>query len=206
MEIIDKLKNCSIKYKEGEIMHAQCGRITLFSGGMFSGKTEALFRELNRYKIRYSVVLFKPEIDNRYSKKAASHNNQTFDSQNVTSVKDVDSWLEANEVDVIGIDEAQFLDATEMSLVELAEKWANKGKVIFVAALDKDFEGKPFTGISELWVASDGGRKFNALCTQCGEDASFSHRTVDSDEKILVGGSDAYEALCRSCYGKVKGQ
>ena len=90
-----------------------------------------------------------------------------------------------------------------MSLVEFAEKWANKGKAVFVAALDRDFEGKPFTGIPEFWVASDKGKKFNAICTQCGEDASFSHRTVDSDDKILVGGADAYEALCRACYLKI---
>ncbi len=180
------------------------GYIILFAGCMFSSKTESLQSELRRHELTHKVVLFKVKMDTRYSVDAVvSHNHSSFPSITVESTMDIDRWLEDNEVAMFGIDEAQFLKTSpDLSLVDLTQKWANLGKMVVVTALDQDFRGRPFPGIPELWVVADQSYKLNAVCKRCKGLATHSYRKVSGEAQVLVGGSEAYEALCRACFNE----
>lgn len=187
-------------------MHAfKKGYITVFTGCMFSGKTEAMIAELRRHRLTHGVVLFKSTVDDRFGGKdeIESHNHSSFPSIQLASVMEIDSWLEDNEVGVVGVDEFQFFQTSDaLSLVGLADKWANRGKIFVATALDQDFRGEPFPGIPELLIAAEEVHKLHAVCIRCGGLASRSRRKGverDSKKQILVGGADAYEALCRDC-------
>ena len=167
---------------------------------MFSGKTEELIRRLKRAKIaQQKVEIFKPAIDVRYSvSEVVSHDENSISSTPVSNSANI--LLLSGNVDVIGIDEAQFFDK---GLVEVAVKLANLGIRVIVAGLDMDFKGEPFGPIPELMAVADHVDKVHAICVKCGNVAQFSHRLSNKEQIVLLGEKDVYEPLCRGCYREV---
>jgi thymidine kinase len=178
-------------------MSQKSGWIEVICGSMFSGKTEELIRKLKRAQIaRQSVEIFKPAIDTRYHEsEIVSHNANAIRSTPVQSAHEI--LLLSGDSQVIGIDEAQFFD---MGLVEVASMLADSGKRVIIAGLDMDFQGKPFGPIPQLLAIAEYVSKLHAICVQCGELASFSHRiSADNQAQFMLGELEAYEARCRSC-------
>jgi thymidine kinase len=173
------------------------GRIEVICGSMFSGKTEELIRRLRRAQFaRQRVEIFKPAIDTRYSQAdVVSHDSHAIASTPVDTSGSI--RLFTSEIDVVGIDEAQFLDD---GLVEVCNQLANDGVRVIVAGLDMDFRGRPFGPMPQLCAIADDVTKVHAICVKCGQLASFSHRTVKNDKQVLLGETDEYEPLCRECY------
>ena len=173
------------------------GSIEVIAGSMFSGKTEELIRRLKRAKIaRQSVEIFKPEIDVRYSKTdVVSHDENSIQSTPVSNSANI--LLLSGNVDVIGIDEAQFFDK---GLVDVVTKLANMGIRVIVAGLDMDFKGIPFGPIPEIMAVADHITKVHAICVKCGNIAQFSHRLSAKEQTVLLGEKDVYEPLCRGCF------
>ena len=173
------------------------GSIEVIAGSMFSGKTEELIRRLKRAKIaRQTVEIFKPDIDIRYSKnEVVSHDENSIQSTPVGNSANI--LLLSGNVDVIGIDEAQFFDK---GLVDVVTKLANMGIRVIVAGLDMDFKGIPFGPIPELMAVADHITKVHAICVKCGNIAQFSHRLSAKEQTVLLGEKDVYEPLCRGCF------
>ncbi len=175
------------------------GSIEVIAGSMFSGKTEELIRRLKRAKIaRLKVEIFKPAIDTRYSvAEVVSHDENSILSTPVESSGNI--MLLTGDVDVIGIDEAQFFDN---GLIDVSISLANMGIRVIIAGLDMDFKGKPFGPIPGLMAVADHITKVHAICMRCGDVAQFSHRLSKADKLVLLGEKDEYEPLCRSCFTK----
>ncbi|MCB0515277.1 MAG: thymidine kinase [Chitinophagales bacterium] len=175
------------------------GWIEVICGSMFSGKTEELIRRLKRATIaNQRVEIFKPMIDKRYhAENVVSHNANSIPSTPIESATSI--LLLATDVDVVGIDEAQFFD---VELPEVCEQLARKGIRVIIAGLDKDFSGKPFGCLPQLLAIGDYITKLHAICVVCGDLATHSFRKGSSDNKILLGEKDTYEARCRACYYK----
>lgn len=173
------------------------GRIEVICGSMFSGKTEELIRRLKRAKIaKQRVEIFKPAIDIRYSDAdVVSHDSNSIASTPVDSSASI--LLFTSEIDVVGIDEAQFFDN---GLLNVCNELANNGVRVIIAGLDMDFRGKPFGPMPQLCAIADEVSKVHAICVKCGQLASFSHRTVKNDKQVLLGETAEYEPLCRTCY------
>lgn len=173
------------------------GWIEVICGSMFSGKTEELIRRLRRAEFaRLNVEIFKPKMEVRYSEdEVVSHDETSIRSTPVETARNI--LLLSNDIDVVGIDEAQFFDE---GLVEVCNILANRGLRVVVAGLDTDFRGEPFGPIPALMATAEYVTKVHAICVRCGCLANHSHRT-SSDEKIVVlGETDIYEPLCRKCY------
>ena len=151
---------------------------------MFSGKTEELIRRMKRAKFaRQRVEIFKPAIDTRYSEEdVVSHDSHSIASTPIDSSASI--LLFTSEIDVVGIDEAQFFDD---GLIDVCRQLANNGIRVIIAGLDMDF-------------------KVHAICVKCGDLASFSHRTVKNDKQVLLGETAEYEPLCRECYLRARGE
>ncbi|MBP3837977.1 MAG: thymidine kinase [Prevotella sp.] len=175
------------------------GRIEVVCGSMFSGKTEELIRRMKRAKFaRQNVEIFKPSMDIRYSEvNVVSHDQNEIMSTPVDSSASI--LLLSADIDVVGIDEAQFLDD---GLVEVCNELANRGVRVIVAGLDMDFKGRPFGPMPALCAIADDVTKVHAICVKCGALAYVSHRLVDDDKKVLLGETMEYEPLCRECYRK----
>ncbi|MFA5649149.1 MAG: thymidine kinase [Bacteroidales bacterium] len=176
------------------------GWIEVVCGSMFSGKTEELIRRLKRAKFaNLRTEIFKPHIDNRYAlEEVVSHDANSIASTPVTSSGNI--LLMASNVDVVGIDEAQFFDD---NLVNVCNKLANQGVRVIVAGLDMDFQGKPFGPIPQLMACAEYVTKVHAICMKCGDLAQFSHRLSDTEKLVVIGETDIYEPLCRRCFMKV---
>ena len=179
------------------------GRIEVICGSMFSGKTEELIRRLKRAKFaKQQVEIFKPSIDSRYSDvDVVSHDQNTIQSTPIDSSGSI--LLLAGENEVIGIDEAQFLDN---GLVDVCNQLANRGIRVIIAGLDMDFKGKPFGPMPALCAIADDVTKVHAICVKCGSQAYVSHRLVASDKRVLLGETQEYEPLCRECYQKAENE
>ncbi len=166
---------------------------------MFSGKTEELIRRLKRAKIaRQRVEIFKPAIDKRYSEEdIVSHDSNAIHSTPVDNSHSI--LLMTSDVDVVGIDEAQFFDD---GIVEVCSELANNGTRVIVAGLDMDFRRIPFGPMPALLSIADDVTKVHAICVECGHIANYSYRLVDSDRRVLLGERNEYQPLCRKCYLK----
>ncbi|HPD94766.1 MAG: thymidine kinase [Bacteroidales bacterium] len=190
-------------FLENSISGERKGWIEVIAGSMFSGKTEELIRRLKRAKYaKQRVEIFKPQIDTRYSEEeVVSHDANSILSTPVSSSGNI--LLLAQNVDVIGIDEAQFFD---MNLPNVCNQLADMGVRVIVAGLDMDFKGKPFGPMPNLMAIAEYVTKVHAICVHCGDLAQYSHRTANTDKLVLLGETDVYEPLCRLCYNKATGK
>lgn len=173
------------------------GWIEVICGSMFSGKTEELIRRLNRAVIaRQKVEIFKPSVDNRYHEKfVVSHDGNEIRSTPVQFASDI--LLLSGSCDVVAIDEAQFFDP---EIVHVTKKLADMGKRVIVAGLDMDYMGKPFAPMNNLISIAEFVTKMHAICMRCGALASFSFRLDHSNDHVMIGEKDLYEARCRKCF------
>ena len=164
---------------------------------MFSGKTEELIRRLRRAQFaKQHVEIFKPAIDTRYSdEEVVSHDHNAIHSTPIDSSTSI--LLLASDIDVVGIDEAQFFDE---GLVAVCNELANRGIRVIIAGLHMDYKGIPFGPMPALCAIADDVTKVHAICVKCGSLAYVSHRTVQNDKRVLLGETQEYEPLCRDCY------
>lgn len=178
------------------------GCIEVICGSMFSGKTEELIRRLKRAQFaRQKVEIFKPIIDTRYHvEEVVSHDNNAIRSTPVESSSNI--LLLADNVDVVGIDEAQFFDE---GIVEVCNELANRGCRVIVAGLDMDFQGRPFGPMPYLMATAEYVTKVHAICVRTGNLAHYSHRTgAEQQKRVLLGAQDQYEPLSRAAFNKVR--
>jgi thymidine kinase len=175
------------------------GSIEVITGSMFSGKTEELIRRLRRARFAgMSVEIFKPSLDKRYSeKRVVSHDDKSIISTPVDHASSI--LLLAGDVEVVGIDEAQFFDN---SIVGVCNQLADNGVRVLVAGLDMDFMGNPFGPIPELLAVAEYITKVHAICMRCGHLAQYSFRKSEEAQIVVLGEKDKYEPLCRECYNK----
>jgi thymidine kinase len=173
------------------------GSIEVITGSMFSGKTEELIRRLRRAQFAgLKVEIFKPSLDKRYSEtRVVSHDDKSIVSTPVDNSSSI--LLLAGEVNVVGIDEAQFFDS---SIVDVCNELADKGIRIVVAGLDMDFAGKPFGPMPALLAIAEYVTKVHAICMRCGNLAQYSFRKSEEEQQVLLGEKNLYEPLCRTCY------
>ena len=187
-------------FLENTVNHTeQFGWIEVICGSMFSGKTEELIRRLKRAQFaKQRVEIFKPSIDTRYDdEEVVSHNANRIRSTPVPSSSNI--RILANNVDVVGIDEAQFFDD---EIVAVCNDLANRGVRVIVAGLDMDFKGNPFGPMPALMATAEYVTKVHAVCTHTGNLAHYSHRKALSDDLVLLGETQEYEPLSRAAYYK----
>ena len=175
------------------------GRIEVICGSMFSGKTEELIRRMKRAQFaRQKVEIFKPAIDVRYSDEdVVSHDMHHIASTPIESSASM--LLLSSDIDVVGIDEAQFFD---QGLPDVCNELANNGVRVIVAGLDMDYLGRPFGPMPSLLAIADEVIKVHAICVKCGNLAAYSHRLVKNNKTVLLGETTEYEPLCRECFNK----
>lgn len=175
----------------------ETGWIEVITGCMFSGKTEELIRRLRRAKIaKQKVVIFKPNIDTRYSTNSiVSHSEQSLPSILIKNVNEILDLVE--DAQVIGIDEAQFFSN---DLIDVCNQLADDGKRVIVAGLDMDYRGVPFEPMPQILSVAEYITKSLAICVECGNPADRTQRKTHSSERVIVGAADVYEARCRKCH------
>jgi thymidine kinase len=173
------------------------GSIEVICGSMFSGKTEELIRRLRRAQIaRLTVEIFKPKTDIRFDETAiVSHNANSIQSTPVDTSSAI--LLLGSDVQVVGIDEAQFFDD---ELPNVCTILANRGVRVIVAGLDMDYKGNPFGPMPALMAIAESVTKVHAVCVKCGNPALYSYRLAPGEGTILLGEKESYEPRCRACY------
>jgi thymidine kinase len=181
-----------------DIVTGHLGWIEIVCGPMFSGKSEELIRRLRRARIaRKRVQVFKPTIDDRYSRdEIVSHGDQRMKSEVVNSAKEILQKLDWRS-QVVGVDESNFFGP---DLVEVTAQLADAGKQVIVAGLDTDFMGRPFPPMPDLLCLAESITKTLAICVRCGNPAKHTQRLIESDDLIVVGAAGVYEARCRRCF------
>ena len=164
------------------------GYIETVIGPMYSGKSEELIRRLKRAKIaKQNIVVFKPQIDDRYSKEdVVSHSG---DSIKAIPISD------SNQI-------YDHIDEKTQVAIDLADQ----GIRVIAAGLDMDFKGEAFGPTPRLLAVSEFVDKIQAICSVCGQPATRSQRLINgkparyNDPIIQVGAVESYEARCRKCH------
>jgi thymidine kinase len=182
---------------EPNISGERRGWIEVICGSMFSGKTEELLRRLKRARIaNLKIEIFKPAVDTRYDDvNVVSHDSNFISSTAIDNSQTI--LLMATDVDIVGIDEAQFFDD---EILNVCEVLALRGIRVIVAGLDMDYMGKPFGQMPRLLAIADFVTKLHAICVRCGHIANNSYRKIAQEGQVLLGEKDIYEPRCRKCY------
>lgn len=187
-------------------MHQYKGKLIIHTGSMFSGKTSSLKKDVNRFTIAgYKALAFKPQVDTRYGQTAIiSHDNTSVDAKVVDSIDGIVEYCDEYKPDVIAIDEAQFLEGDLNKILDTINEFLSQKITVILAGLDMDFSAKPFELMKELMPYADYLYKHHAVCVNCGSDGWVSHRKTKEQERVVIGNSQEYEPLCRTCYNDEK--
>ena len=174
------------------------GRIEVIAGGMFSGKSEELVRRLRRALIaQQKIQVFKPAADDRDPPGVlVTRDNRKVEAESISGSAELRRRLD-DDVQVVGVDEAQFFD---LGLVDLVMELADRGVRVIVAGLDQDYGRNPFGPMPAILSLAEYVDKMHAVCVKCGGAAHYSQRIAGGSEQIQVGDTDLYEARCRACY------
>jgi thymidine kinase len=175
------------------------GCIEAISGGMFSGKSEELVRRLRRASLARQVVqVFKPAADARHEdpQRLVTRDKRELEAVSVTCSHELRQRLHP-QVQVVGIDEAQFFDE---GLVDVVTELADSGVRVIVAGLDLDYLRRPFGPMPRILAIAEYVDKVHAVCMRCGAPAHYSQRTAGGGEQLQLGDTESYEARCRRCY------
>eukprot|EP00899_Mesostigma_viride_P007488 jgi/Mesvir1/16740/Mv15122-RA.1 len=169
---------------------------------MFSGKTTELLRRLNEARdVGRRVLCIKSGKDNRYSDdEAVTHDGKRMACIAIHRLEHLLPSLQSGEfkdVEMVGIDEAQFFEDLEPFCAAAADLL---GKTVVVAGLDGDFRRRPFGKVLDLVPKSDSVTKLRAVCKYCTGDAVFTVRVVAETSTELIGGADSYVPVCRAHY------
>jgi thymidine kinase len=190
------------------------GWIEVIAGSMYAGKTEELLRRVRRiHYAKKTVLIFKPNIDNRYSNnEVVSHDNGRIQSNDIRNANEIYNYFGSVMPYAVAIDEVQFFGE---EVIDVCETLADKGVRVIVAGLDKNFRGEPFGVMPELLARAEFVTKLDAICQVCGAPATRTQRMINGepahydDPIIKVGAKEQYEARCRHCHivlGKPNGK
>lgn len=194
------------KFEMEKIVMSGYGQIEVICGPMFSGKTEELIRRIRRVEYaRRNAIVFKPQIDVRYSKDlVVSHSHQKIGSVPVQNVAQIRNYLGASKdaFHVVGLDEVHFFDE---EVIVLCEDLVACGIRVIAAGLCEDYLARPFGPMPKLLAHADAITRLWAVCMRCGAPASKTQRIKRDcqqvpENQVLVGADSHYEARCRSCY------
>ncbi|MBQ0035964.1 MAG: thymidine kinase [Firmicutes bacterium] len=180
------------------------GWVETISGCMFAGKTEELIRRIKVLEYaKKHIIVFKPEIDNRYSdSKVVSHAGSSVESIVIEKPIEILKHVK-DDTEVVAIDEVQFFDE---SICDVANELAARGIRVMCAGLDTDFRGEPFGPMPKLMTQAEFCTKLSAVCNKCGAPATRTQRIINgkpahyNDPIVLVGAAESYEARCRHCH------
>jgi thymidine kinase len=174
--------------------------VTVLCGPMASGKTERLIDALNAAEARGRTVLcFNHKLDTRYSDATfvTSRTGARRQGIAVECLGVANLCVPSDRRCVIGVDEGQFMP----DLDTVVQQWADAGHTVFVAALDTNFERRPFGKVGALLAIADLVQKCTATCDECQGNAQWTRRRDPSvRDEVLVGGDDVYSPVCRACY------
>jgi thymidine kinase len=196
------------------------GSITVYTGPMFSGKTQALMARLrSKERAHKKVLVVKPELDDRFhslaeivSKQRTAQKFEKHASMAAYPIKsglDLGPLIREFDPDVVGVDEAQFFDDSigwvldriaHQSGAIIGDVEIPRTLEVYAAGLDLDAWAKPFGPMPNLLAFADRIEKFTANCFQCGQDARLTQKIGGSGGRIEVGADDMYEARCVECW------
>jgi thymidine kinase len=161
---------------------------------MFSEKTENLIA-MARSLPEEERGIYKPITDTR-------HEDGFIESHRGTRIPAL--WTDLDLLDVqedgvsqIFVDEAQFLNESAMKQVL---KLLRMGIHVTLSGLDLDYRGLPFGVMPILLSYADVVLKLTAKCSICGGASNRTHRKVQSEDLILIGGEESYDTRCLLCY------
>jgi thymidine kinase len=174
------------------------GKLTVYYGCMFAGKTSALIQHLSELNFKQSeFVVIKPAVDVRSGAATIT----THDGKSHECLI-YDQGFELGEfitpfTRLIAIDEAQFFDKVFLSDLK---RFLGRGVHVVASGLDKDYLGRTFGLMPALIELAEEKHHLKAKCAQCGSDAEYTYRKTENKVLILIGQSQHYEPRCSSCY------
>lgn len=176
-------------------------------GAMGSSKTaQALITKYNYEENDLQVWLIKPGADTRDGENVVrSRIGLQADAQVIPADMNIYDFFAAHKAgacDVVILDECQFM--TEAQIDQLREIVNDYDIPVMCFGLRTDFRTKLFPGSLRLMEVADNIEEIKTIC-DCGNKATVNARIINGyivteGDQVLLGGNDAYIAMCHRCY------
>lgn len=184
------------------------GRLEMFTGPMFSGKSAMLIeRAVNDES---SHIVFKTAYDTRFSDDEIVSRSGSRVKANVVYSKDeiLEALQRQPDVRTVYFDEVRFFDDVRVEgFTEIIMNMLKSGIDVVVAGLDLDARGVPFDTSARMAALADSVTKLTARCHECGNVASKSALRCESTanmDRYVLGDSEKYMANCLDCFGQLR--
>jgi thymidine kinase len=179
------------------------GKLHVFVGPMFAGKTEGLVKEVlfmtyfqdQVVEHDRQVGIFKTSLDTRFDDAhIVSHNGATLAARSVRSSSDID----IASLSAAFFDEVQFFSKPHFDgdLIGIVRELRARGIDVYCAGLDMDYLGHAFEVTSVLMAEASDLHRMTAICTTCGAPATHTTSMEITAERILLGARDTYAPMC----------
>lgn len=177
--------------------------ISLFTGAMGCGKSAHIINHYEQYDVHDMFLAFKPKVDSRTPNRISSRDGRYIDAIEITSFQEILDICKSKNIDIIYIDEVQFIDIS--GLKELFVYVQNNDISIVAGGLDLTSELDPFQITGVFMCYANRIVKLKSECNICGVyNATLSDCLIEKNGAILVGNDEAYIKTCNKCHSKIK--
>ena len=173
------------------------GKIHLFIGPMFSGKTTRLRNSIQKLKNQNLKTILVNYNNKKYIKEESQLITHDLIREDCLSCENLtDILIQLINYDVIGIDEGQFFS----DLLEICNTLTRFGKIIFIAALSSNDQMKPYDNISNLIPFVDKIKLMKSYCFFCHKQAGFNLKIKKSKNIFIEERKENYKPVCKNCF------
>jgi len=174
--------------------HLIPGRLEIFCGPMYSGKTQAIIARLDPLKhMNAEFIFFRPECDIRKNRDYGTK--AVYVNQNHPE-KILDFVEEKHEL--VAIDEVQFFSK---DISKIMEHLLRKGKNVIAAGLDLDFKGEPFGCMPHILPIANEVIKSNSAICRYLENGGICRQMATRTQRLINGKPADYYAPIVSIEG-----
>lgn len=175
------------------------GKLEVFVGPMFAGKTEHLIKEV-LWRTYFTtdvneVAILKPAYDRRYdATRIVSHAGAAIQARPIDRLPaDLDGRHRA-----VFFDEIQFFVEPHYTgeIVSEIRRLRLGGVDVYCAGLDMDYAGRAFEVSAALMAESTVIHRLTARCESCGGPAQMTMKREATGGRFDVGSKDLYAPAC----------
>lgn len=185
-------------------------KLYFYHSVMNSGKSAHIIMQVHNLRHQgKTVFVLKPQLDTRDFGIIKSRALETeLPAYLIKDDFDVFEYVKnIGMVDYVFVDEVNFLNKRQIeNLSEIADRL---NIPVFGYGLLTDYKTQLFEGSKRMIELADSVRELSSPCVICSKKATMHLRKINNQyifdgDSILVGDTDEYESVCRTCYKKVE--
>lgn len=177
------------------------GKIILYCGPMFAGKTTSLIKIFNN-DIDHSIAI-RPAYDTRWDI-LSSHNGEAIKSITIANLDELKLFIQNNpSIKNYLFDEIHFFTDPlfQGDLIAFLKSMSEDHLNCYAFGLDYNWKGEKFTLTDQLSQIADEVNILKGKCFFCGHPSERTKKDCETGGIFDIGADNLYKPSCLQCFG-----